>query len=62
MCLEVAMKVELGPGRNEGHGVGWISEDSGQVWAAVGCLGRSFWEVGVKKRKGREAQETGLRS
>lgn len=47
--MEVArMKVALGPGRNKSHGIGWMSADSGQVRAAVGCWGGSFWEMGVK--------------
>ena len=64
LCLEVAkMKPELGPGGNEGHGAGWMSVDSGQVRAAVDCLGRSFWKVGRKEREGiGEAQETGMGS
>lgn len=43
------MRAGLGPGRNEGHGAGWMSVDSGQVRAAVGCLGKSFREMGVRE-------------
>ena len=55
LCLEVAMKAKLGPGRNESQAGGWMSVDSGQVQAAVGFWGQSFWQVGVQ-----ETLETGL--
>lgn len=56
------MRADLGLGRNEGQGAGWMSVDSGQVRAAADCLGTSFWEVEVKGREGGEMQETGPES
>ena len=52
--MEVAMKAKLGPGRNESQAGGWMSVDSGQVEAAVGFWGQSFWQVGVQERKDRD--------